>query len=73
MVEEDYQGLGLASRLFRHLIEIGRQNNVSRFSADVLSGNQSMLKVFAGSGLSIQQQRDGSVIHITLSRDDTGS
>ena len=73
MVEEDYQGLGIASRLLKHLIQIGRQKNVSRFVAEVLSGNQAMLRVFAGSGLPMNQQRDGTVVQVTLSLDETGS
>ena len=73
MVEEDYQGLGIASRLLRHLVQIGRQQNVSRFAADVLSGNQAMLRVFAGSGLPMKQQRDGTVVQVTLSLDETSS
>ena len=73
MVEEDYQGLGVASRIFRHLVQIGRQKNVSRFKADVLSGNQAMLRVFAGSGLPMNQQHDGTVVQVTLSLDETGS
>jgi len=70
-VEEDYQGLGIASRLLRHLIQIGRQQHVSRFLADVLESNQAMLRVFAGSGLPMQQQRDGTVVHVTLCLDET--
>ena len=73
MVEEDYQGLGIASRLLRHLVQIGRQQNVSRFVADVLSGNQAMLRVFAGSSLPMKQQREGSVVQVTLSLDETDS
>jgi len=73
MVEEDYQGLGVASRIFRHLVQIGRQNNVSRFTADVLSGNQAMLRVFIGSGLPMKQQREGGVVQVTLSLDQTGT
>jgi RimJ/RimL family protein N-acetyltransferase len=73
IVEEDYQGLGVASRIFRHLVQIGRQNNVSRFTADVLSGNQAMLRVFIGSGLPMKQQHDGIVVQVTLSLDQTGS
>ena len=72
IVEEDYQGLGVASRVFRHLVQIGRQKNVSRFTADVLSGNRAMLKVFANSGLPMKQQRDGTVVHVTLSLDKAG-
>ena len=66
IVEEDYQGLGIASRIFRCLVQIGRQNKVSQFTADVLSGNQAMLRVFANSGLPMKQQRDGAVVHVTL-------
>ena len=66
IVEEDYQGLGIASRIFRCLVQIGRQNKVSRFTADVLSGNQAMLRVFANSSLPMKQQRDGAVVHVTL-------
>jgi len=73
MVEEDYQGLGIASRLLRHLVQIGRQQNVSRFLADVLSGNQAMLRVFAGSGLPMKQQREGSEVQVTLFLDETSS
>ena len=70
-VEEDYQGLGIAGRLLRHLVQIGRQQNVSRFLADVLSGNQAMLRVFAGSGLPMEQRREGTVVQVTLFLDDT--
>ena len=66
IVEEDYQGLGIASRIFRCLVQIGRQNKVSQFTADVLSGNQAMLRVFANSSLPMKQQRDGAVVHVTL-------
>ena len=73
MVEEDYQGLGIASRLLRHLVQIGRQKNVSRFTADVLSGNRAILRVIAGSGLPIKQQPDGTLVRVTLSLDETDS
>jgi len=66
-VEEDYQGLGIAGLLLRHLGEIARGQGISAFEADVLSGNASMLRVFARSGLPMEQRRDGGVIHVRLS------
>ena len=36
------------------------------FTAEVLSGNHAILRVFAGSGLPMQQQREGSVVQVTL-------
>jgi len=70
MVEEDYQGLGIAGRILRHLVEIGRQQQVAHFEAEVLSGNSSMLRVFARSGLPMKQRREGDVVHIELSLSD---
>jgi len=66
-VEEDYQGLGIASRILRHLVEIGRRQHLSCFDAYVLCGNASMLRVFARSGLPMKQRRDGNVVHVELS------
>lgn len=71
MVEEDYQGLGIAGRLLQHLVQIARQKNIARFEATVLAGNQSMLRVFAASGLAMQQRRDGTVVEVTLLLDET--
>jgi GNAT superfamily N-acetyltransferase len=67
VVEEDYQGLGIAGRLLRHLAEIARDKGVAEFEADVLAENGSMLAVFARSGLPMRKRRDGGVVHITLS------
>ena len=66
-VEEDYQGLGIAALILRHLTAIGRQRKIASFEADVLSENRSMLRVFARSGLPMKQRRDGGVIHVELS------
>ena len=66
-VEEDYQGLGVASLLMRHIIRIARENNLSRLEADVLVRNLPMLAVFKRSGLPMTTQREGNVVHVTLS------
>jgi len=67
MVEEDYQGLGIAGILLRQLAAIGRSLGVAWFEADVLSENRSMLRVFARSGLPMEQRRNGGVLHVRLS------
>ena len=66
VVEEDYQGLGIAGRLLRYLAEIARENGIAAFEADVLAENGSMLTVFARSGLPMRKRRDGGVVHVTL-------
>jgi len=67
LVEEDYQGLGIAGRILRHLAEIARRHGISRFDAEVLSRNSAMLRVFARSGLPMKQRREGDTVHVELS------
>ena len=65
-VEEDYQGQGLASRLLALLVPIARRHGVTRFEADVLSGNSPMLAVFQRSGLPLRKRSESGVVHLTM-------
>lgn len=66
IVEEDYQGLGLASTLLRHLVLIGREQGISTFEAEVLSSNKAMLKVFSRAGLPMTTAPSGDSVHVTI-------
>jgi RimJ/RimL family protein N-acetyltransferase len=66
IVEEDYQGRGIASRLLAHLAALARRQMLTHFEADVLSRNSPMLAVFNRCGFPIRQRRDDGVVHITL-------
>ena len=66
VVEEDYHGQGLASTLFKHLLQIGREQGISRFEADVLPGNRKMLRVFERTGLPVVTKPSSDCIHVTL-------
>lgn len=66
-VEEDYNGLGIASRLLQNLAIIARAKGVSQFLAEVLNRNHAMVHVFARSGLPMHKQHEDDVIHLTLS------
>ena len=65
-VEEDYQGLGLASLLLKELYGIARTNGVITFEAEVLCGNASMLKVFRKSGLPVTTSASDGVVHVRI-------
>jgi RimJ/RimL family protein N-acetyltransferase len=73
MVEQDYQGLGIAGRILRHLVGIAREKGVSQFVAEVLPQNKAMLTVFSRSGLAMTQSPAEGVIHVTLSLTDLPS
>ena len=66
VVEEDYHGRGIASRLLAHLAALARGQNLKRFEADVLSQNSPMLAVFKRCGFPMRQRRDGGIVHLTL-------
>jgi RimJ/RimL family protein N-acetyltransferase len=66
-VIDPYQGLGVGSALMRHLTTLGREARLREFIAEVLSENVPMLKVFERSGLTMSMEREGTVMHVTLS------
>ncbi len=66
VVEEDYQGQGVAGGLLRALAAAARAHNVAVFEAEVLAENPSMLRVFQRSGLPMQRRTDGGVVHLEL-------
>ena len=65
-VEEDYHGLGIASRLLKHLAEIAKQMGVKEFHAEVLPVNKGMLAVFNRSGFPVKQEFVEGLAHVTL-------
>jgi RimJ/RimL family protein N-acetyltransferase len=67
IVEEDYQGLGMARVILRHLTAIARSRGIACFDAEVLPENKAMLMAFARSGLPMKQDYAGDVVHVRLS------
>ncbi|WP_295449300.1 GNAT family N-acetyltransferase [uncultured Thiodictyon sp.] len=70
VVEEDYQGQGLARQLLRHLAGIAREQGLKRFTAEVLPGNASMLAVFARCGFPMTIRRLDDVVQVILRLDE---
>ncbi len=54
VVDGDYEGLGIATYLYRMLIRLARQRGVRGFTADVLASNHAMMKVFEKGGVPVQ-------------------
>ena len=69
LTAEAYRGRGIAGLLLRSLGQLAREAGLSRFEADVLAENQSMLNVFRRTGMKMGQRREGNVVHVTLSLD----
>ena len=67
VVEEDFQGLGIASRLLQWLARLAGAHGITELEADVLPENQPMLQVLRRCGLLRREsRRDGGIVHTTL-------
>ena len=53
LVDDTFHGLGVATRLLKHLISIAREAGITHFEAEVLRANQAMLTVLVRSGLPV--------------------
>jgi L-amino acid N-acyltransferase YncA len=66
MVIDAWQGRGIGSILMRHLIKLARDGGLHELSAEVLSENAAMLKVFGKVGFKPVQSSDPRTVHLLL-------
>jgi GNAT superfamily N-acetyltransferase len=66
IVEEDYQGRGIAKALLRRLADLAHENGITRLSAHVLAANGPMLSVLRQSGLPVVEREADGVVTVTL-------
>ena len=66
MVEEEYQGQGMARLIMGHLAAIARSRGIAFFDAEVLPENKAMLTAFARSGFPMTQNYAEDVMHVML-------
>ena len=57
---------GIATLLLEHLVSLARSYQITVFTAQTLSENTSMLKVFADAGLPVQRHYEDGVMNITI-------
>jgi RimJ/RimL family protein N-acetyltransferase len=66
LIGDPYQGLGIGSRIFRHLVSIARATGIEKFEAIVLPSNDNMLRLFERSGLKVTKMREEDTLHVTI-------
>ena len=66
VVDEAYQGCGIATFLYRMLVRLARERGVQRLTADVLASNKAMLKVFEKAGLPFSARLDEGVYALSI-------
>jgi len=65
IVDEKFQGMGIASFMYEMLIRLAKERGLQGFTADVLSSNQGMMKVFEKGGL-VQAKLEYGVYKLTM-------
>lgn len=66
VVDERYQGLGIASFLLDLLIRAARDHGIAGFAADILADNKAMIRVFEKTGLPMKAAMEYGVYHLTI-------
>jgi RimJ/RimL family protein N-acetyltransferase len=66
LIDDAHQGLGIGSRIFKHLVAIARESGITQFEAEVLPSNASMLRLFARSGLPVATTTTRDSAHVTI-------
>jgi len=66
VIEEDYQGQGLATKMLAALTGLARRHGIVRFEAEVLAGNSPMLGVFQRCGLPMRRRSEHGVVHVEM-------
>ncbi|MGY4368893.1 RimJ/RimL family protein N-acetyltransferase [Bradyrhizobium sp. LB1.3] len=66
MVVDAWQGRGVGSTLMRHLVNIAREAGLRELTAEVLSENTAMLKIFGRFGFKPATRRDPQTVHLAL-------
>lgn len=65
-VSDAWHHRGVGTLLLEHLVSAARREDISAFTADALSENHEMLKVFADLGLRTARHFDGPEVHCTV-------
>ncbi len=66
VLRDDWQGLGLGTAMFRHIVEIAKQNGIAGLTGDVLMDNVAMIHTFHKAGLDVQSKLDGSIYRMKI-------
>jgi RimJ/RimL family protein N-acetyltransferase len=66
VIDEKFTGRGIASFLLEMLIRYSREQGITGFSADVLSDNKAMLKVFERLPFVVHSKLEYGVYHLTI-------
>lgn len=66
IVDDKYQGLGVATYLYNMLVRLGMERGVKGFCAEVLQTNTGMMKVFEKGDFPVEARLEGGVYRLNI-------
>ncbi len=66
LIDDAHQGLGIGSRIFKHLVLLAQASGMKQFEAEVLPTNDAMLRLFTRSGFPVTTSRSRDAVHVTI-------
>jgi len=66
VVDEDWQGFGIASFMTKFLVQVAMERGLKGFSADVLASNRGMMRVFEKLGMPIHTRLEMGAYEVTI-------
>jgi acyl-CoA hydrolase/GNAT superfamily N-acetyltransferase len=66
VVDEPYQGLGIATHLYRMLVRLAMEQGLKGLTADVLFSNIGAMKVFRNGGLPVKARLENGIYSLTI-------
>ncbi len=66
VVDEKYQAIGIATYLYKMLIRLAKERGLQGFTADVLSSNKGMMKVFEKGGELVKAKLEHGAYELTI-------
>jgi len=73
VVDEKYQGLGIATYLYEMLIRLAKERGLRGFTAEVMQANKEMMKVFGKGHLPINARLENGLYWLTIPFDNQAS
>jgi acetyl coenzyme A synthetase (ADP forming)-like protein len=66
VIEDDYQGKGIGTRLMEWLANVARDNGITAFEASVLAQNREMMNVFKDYGFHVTSEYEEQTYRVTF-------
>ncbi|MGM0452832.1 MAG: GNAT family N-acetyltransferase [Thermodesulfobacteriota bacterium] len=66
IVDEDYQGYGIATYMYKMLMRLAKERGLQGFTADVLPANKQMMRVFEKGDAEVKATLEDGVYRLTI-------